>query len=297
MKINYQCLPCLVNQVVRVAEMTNAKNREDLFRKSFEYLSHIDFSKTSPEIFRDSFRLLKEHVEDEDPYKETRSYYNGVFLNMFDAFEKNTDQSPNPFEAAVKYAIIGNIIDFGPMHDIKMDEVLKLFKDSDNLTLTVNHTKKLKDDIASARSLLYLGDNCGEICFDKLLVKKIKELNPDIHIYFGVRGEPIVNDSIEEDAYKVGMDEFATIVSNGDGSAGTVLSRTSEEFNRIYEAADVVIAKGQANYESLSGQEGKNIYFMLMTKCSVIAENIGVPQKSLLCMNASRADMLSFIGC
>lgn len=288
MKINYQCLPCLVNQIVRVAEMTNAQNREDLFKKAFEYLSHMDFSKSNPEILGDSFKILKEHIKNEDPYKETRSYYNSAFLKMFNVFEKNIDQSPDPFEAAVKYAILGNIIDFGPMHNIEMEEVLKLFKDSDNLTLTVNHTKKLKDDIASAKSLLYLGDNCGEICLDKLLVKKIKEFNPDIHIYFGARGEPVVNDSIEEDAYFVGMDEFATIVSNGDGSAGTVLSRTSQEFNRIYEAADVVIAKGQANYESLSGQEGKNIYFMLMTKCSVIAENIGVPQKSLLCMNARR---------
>lgn len=290
MKINYQCLPCLVNQVVRVAEMTNAKDREDLFRKSFEYLSHLDFSKTNPEIFGDSFKILLQHIENEDPYKETRSYYNRVFMNMFDMFEKEVDQSPDPFGAAVKYAILGNIIDFGPMHKINMDEVLKLFNDSDNLALTVDHTEKLRNDIISAKSLLYLGDNCGEICLDKLLIKKIKEINPDIHIYFGVRGVPVVNDSIEEDAYNVGMDELATIVSNGDGSAGTVLSRTSQEFNRIYEAADVVIAKGQANYESLSGQEDKNIYFMLMTKCSVIAENIGVPQKSLLCMNASRME-------
>ena len=209
---------------------------------------------------------------------------------MLGEFEKNIESSDNPFQEAVKHAIIGNIIDFGPMHEFTIEDVMKWFRDTEKLSLTVDHTEKLRDDIASARSLLYLGDNCGEICLDKLLVKNIKKLNPDIHIYFGVRGEPVVNDSIEEDAYTVGMEEFATIISNGDCSAGTVLSRTSEEFNSIYEAADVVIAKGQANYESLSGQEDKNIYFMLMTKCSVIAENIGVPQKSLICMNAGRVE-------
>lgn len=290
MRINYQCLPCLVNQAVRVAEITNAKDRDILFRKTLEYLSHIDFSKTNPEITGENFRLLKEHIKNEDPYKDTRSYYNNMFLNMLDEFEKNIDSMDNSFQEAVKYAIIGNIIDFGPMHDFTIEDVLKWFKNTENLSLTVDHTIKLRDDIASAKSLLYLGDNCGEICLDKLLVKKIKELNPHIHIYFGVRGEPVVNDSIEEDAYKVGMDEYADIISNGDCSAGTVLSRTCKEFNSIYEAADVVIAKGQANYESLSGQEGKNIYFLLMTKCSVIAENIGVPQKSLVCMNASRVN-------
>ncbi len=149
MKINYSCLPCLVNQVVKVAEMTNASHREVLFQNVFKYL----------------------------------------------------------------------------------------------------------------------GDNCGEICLDKLLIKRIKKVNPKLDIYFGVRGSAVVNDSIEDDAFSVGINEYATIISNGDDSLGTVLKRTSKAFKEIYEKVDIIIAKGQANYESLSEENDKNIYFLLIAKC------------------------------
>lgn len=118
---------------------------------------------------------------------------------------------------------------------------------------------------------------------DKILLRKIKELNPNVKIFFGVRGKPVVNDSIAEDAYVVGIDEYAEVIDNGDGSLGTVLDRTSHEFKEVYKKADVVIAKGQANYECLS-EEKKKIYFLLMTKCDVIANDIGVPEKRMICM-------------
>ncbi len=120
---------------------------------------------------------------------------------------------------------------------------------------------------------------------DKILLKKIKELNLDVKILFGVRGKPVVNDSIAEDAYAyaVGIDEYAEVIDNGDGSLGTVLNRTSCEFKEIYKKADVIIAKGQANYECLS-EEKKNIYFLLLTKCDVIANDIGVEEKRMICM-------------
>ena len=163
------------------------------------------------------------------------------------------------------------------------EDIKKYFSMIDTLEFTINDTDRLLEDIRCAKSILYLGDNCGEICFDKLLIKKIRELNSKCRMYFGVRGEAVVNDNTEEDAYFVGIEEVATIISNGDYSLGTVLERTSAEFLKIYQEADVIIAKGQANYESLS-EEKKNIYFLLMTKCKVIAENMGVKEKSLVCM-------------
>lgn len=286
MKIKYECLPCLVNQVVRVVEMTNANSKDILFKKIFSYLSNIDFSKSNSEVIGSTFRLLKDHIKNHDPYKATREYYNHLFLNMLDKFENEINSANNPFEQALKYTIIGNIIDFNPIHNSNIDEIMNWFIDVDKLSLAINHTQKLIGDLEAAKILLYLGDNCGEICLDKLFIKKIKEYNPSIHIYFGVRGKPVVNDSIEEDAYFVGIDEYADIVSNGDDSLGTVLSRTSTEFNNIYQVADIVISKGQANYESLSEQISKNIYFLLMIKCEVIAKDISATQKSIICMNS-----------
>lgn len=278
MKINEKCLPCLINQVVKVANITNCSNRYDLYHQVFEQLSKIDFNKSNPEIIGMIFELVKKHLNNEDPYQEIRQYYNNLFLQSYDDFDKKI----NSFKTAIKYAIIGNIIDFSPINNQEITKIDDWFDNIDNLSLTIDHVDKLINDIKKAKTILYLGDNCGEICLDKLLLKRIKQLNPSLKIYFGVRGKPVVNDSIESDAYEVGIDEYASIISNGDNSLGTILSRTSAQFNQIYQNCDFVIAKGQANFESLS-EENKKIYFLLMVKCGVIAKYINVPEKSLVC--------------
>ena len=288
MKINYDCLPCLINQVNKVADITKAEDREELLKQVFAYLSTLTFNETNPEIFGATFELTKKHIGNDDPYKEIRTYYNTLFLEMQESFSQKIASAANPFQQAIKYAILGNIIDFNPMHNSSMENTMQQFEDIDTLTLTVDHTDKLAADIEQGKRLLYLGDNCGEICLDKLLIQEIKRKNPTLEIYFGVRGTSVVNDSIEADAYFVGMDEYATIISNGDRSLGTVLHRTSAEFKEIYNSADIIIAKGQANYESLSDETAHNIYFMLVTKCHIIANHIGVPLQSLLCMGKSR---------
>lgn len=278
MKINEKCLPCLINQVIKVANITNCSNRDDLYHQVFEQLSKIDFNKSNPEIIGMIFELVKKHLNNEDPYQEIRQYYNNLFLQSYDDFDKKI----NSFKTAIKYAIIGNIIDFSPINNQEITKIDDWFDNIDNLSLTIDHVDKLINDIKKAKTILYLGDNCGEICLDKLLLKRIKQLNPSLKIYFGVRGKSVVNDSIESDAYEVGIDEYASIISNGDNSLGTILSRTSAQFNQIYQNCDFVIAKGQANFESLS-EENKKIYFLLMVKCGVIAKYINVPEKSLVC--------------
>lgn len=185
----------------------------------------------------------------------------------------------------MKYAIVGNIIDFNPIHNILLEDIFDCFKKMEEFELAIDDSKTLAEDILNAKTLLYLGDNCGEICMDKIFLKKIKELNPNIELLFGARGKPVVNDSITEDAFAVGIDEYAEVIDNGDGSLGTVLNRTSPEFKEAYRKADVIIAKGQANYECLS-EENKNIYFLLMTKCDVIANDIGVEENKMICMKS-----------
>lgn len=279
-----KCLPCLVNQVIKVADITKAKNREQILHEVFAYLSKVDFNKTNPEISGETFRILKKHLKNEDPYLEVRNYYNDLLMKLSKTYEEKIIASEDSFYQAMKYAVIGNIIDFNPIHNSTMEEIMDFINQADGLGFQINDMNQLKQEIKNAQSILYLGDNCGEICFDKVFIKEIKKYNPDVNVYFGVRGEPVINDSIETDAYAVGMDEYASIVSNGDGSLGTVLERTSEAFQSIFEQADVIIAKGQANYECLSECEKVGIYFLLMTKCEVIADDIGVPVKSLICM-------------
>lgn len=277
--MNEHCLPCLVNQIVKIAEITNAHQREKLYKSIFQYMGQMDFEKTNPEIIGETFQEVIQHVGNCDPYHHLRHYYNDLFLQHLQDFDKRIDS----FEDAIKYAIIGNIIDFNPIHQNVGEDIMTYFQNIDQLTLTINHVHKLMNELMHAKLLLYLGDNCGEICLDLLLIKRIKALNPHLQIYFAVRGQPVVNDNIEEDAYAVGMDKYATIISNGDSSLGTVLKRTSQEFQKLYHQADIIIAKGQANFESLS-EEKKNIYFLLMVKCAVISQYIGIEEKSLVCL-------------
>lgn len=283
MRIHDKCLPCVINQVIKVSDITGVVNKEELLREVFTYLSKMDFETTTPEIIGEIFGMIKKHTNNPDPYKETRNYYNTMFLKLLPEFESDIEQAENSFQQAVRYAIVGNIIDFNPIHNILLDDIFDYFEKMDKLELAIDDSKKLMEDILNSKILLYLGDNCGEICLDKILLKKIKELNPNVKILFGVRGKPVVNDSIAEDAYAVGIDEYAEVIDNGDGSLGTVLNRTSPKFKEIYKKADIVIAKGQANYECLS-EENKNIYFLLMTKCDVIADDIGAPEKKMICM-------------
>jgi len=283
MKLHDKCLPCVVNQVIKVANITGITKKEELLREVFTYLSKMNFDETTPEIIGEIFDMIKRHTKNPDPYKETRNYYNTLFMELLPEFERKIDQAENSFMLAVRYAIVGNIIDFNPIHNTLLEDIYDCFDNMEQLELAIDDSSALMKDISNAGTLLYLGDNCGEICMDKILLKKIKELNPNVKLFFGVRGKPVVNDSISDDAYSVGIDEYAEIIDNGDGSLGTVLNRTSPAFKEVYNKADVVIAKGQANYECLS-EEDKNIYFLLMTKCDVIAKDIGVEEKKMICM-------------
>lgn len=287
MKLQEKCIPCIVSQSIKVADMVGIDDKNDLLKEMFRYLSDVDFSNiSSPELIGENFNVLKRITGNGDPYKETREKYNKMFLDRIVLFEEEIAKSEDDFMEAVKYAIIGNVIDFNPIHELTVSDVNEKFETLKTESLEIDDTRELQKDIDQAKSILYLGDNCGEICLDKILIKKIKERNPACQIYFATRGSAVVNDSVEDDAYLVGMDEYASIISNGDCSLGTVLTRTSKEFNNIYYNADIIIAKGQANYECLSNED-ENIYFLLMTKCDVIAKSIGVPEMKMICMKST----------
>ena len=286
MKIQDKCIPCMVSQAIKTADMVGLKEKEDLLRNVFAYMSRADFkTSTTPELTGDLFALLKEEIGNDDPYRATRAHYNKMFLEQLLDLEREINKAGNPFLESIRYAIIGNIIDFNPVHDFSLMDMEECFARLKEEPLERDDSVLLYQEVQKAETLLYLGDNCGEICLDEILVKKIREINPRCRIFFATRGAAVINDSVEEDAYSVGMDAYATIISNGDSSMGTVLHRTSEAFREIYRKADVVISKGQANYECLS-DEKKNLFFLLMTKCKVIADEIGVPVGKLICMKS-----------
>nr|MDA3843302.1 ARMT1-like domain-containing protein [Candidatus Kapabacteria bacterium] len=161
--------------------------------------------------------------------------------------------------------------DFGTQKEIDIKDV---YKKSESTLFEIDGRRHLQSDIKNSDMILYLGDNCGEIVFDKLLISTIKKEFPDKKIIFAVRSAPIINDITIEDAEYVRMSELAEVIANGYDAPGTILEFCSDEFLDIYRNADLIISKGQGNYEGLS-DETENIFFLLTAKCDVVAESLG----------------------
>lgn len=278
MKTSLDCMECNVKQLIKVSSFCNVskKQQEIAAKRMFKMLSEISYELTNPEIMGETWKILIDVFEDDNPYKEIKNFYNTLLLDISDDIRTYINKSDNPFMTGLKTAVIGNIIDFAARHKFDQTDVLHRVKHSRDMVFTKDDSKKLEESLQQATSLLYIGDNCGEIVLDKLFIEQIKAMNKDITIYFGVRGGPILNDVTEEDFYQVKMDDIATLVSSGNATPGTILHNTNKEFQTLFQECDVVIAKGQGNFESLSDIKRDRLFLLLMSKCDYVSNTIGV---------------------
>jgi uncharacterized protein with ATP-grasp and redox domains len=212
---------------------------------------------------------LKRYTNNPDPYKEAKKQSNDLVLKMYPELRTQILLSDNPFDTALRLAIAGNIIDFAISSSYDLHATINNVLQSD---FAINHSQELKKALSDARTVLYLGDNAGEIVLDKLLIENIMHPN----LYFAVRGAPVLNDATTEDAEYVGMDIVADVVPNGYDAPSTIVEKCSEQFREVFDMADVIISKGQGNLEGLLGTKNKDIYFLLMVKCNVIADALNV---------------------
>jgi len=178
--------------------------------------------------------------------------------------------SAEPMGTAVRLAIAGNIIDFGVNSDLEESQVSKTVAESLESELDEVALKEFEKAVSRAKNILYIGDNAGEIIFDRLLIEQM----PTQKIAFVVRGSPVLNDVTMEDAVITGMTDVVEVIDNGSDAPGTILDSCSKEFRDRFDRAELIIAKGQGNYETLSDIE-KDIFFMLKAKCTVAAKNLG----------------------
>jgi len=273
MKTYLDCFPCMLNQALqaaRVATPDTARQREILDRV-MGLLMELRLDASPPEIARKSHRLVRELSGNPDPYKDQKHEYNTRALALLTRLRVQVEQADDPLNLAVRLSIAGNVIDFGAMASgFDFD---REWKNADKARFGVSDYEAFKTDILKARSILYLGDNAGEIAFDRLLVEVLKQISK-AEITFVVRGEPVLNDATLEDARFVGLDRLVPVVDNGNDAPGTVLSEVRPEVRTLFEGADVIIAKGQGNYETLNDEPG-NIYFLFQIKCPVIGQSAG----------------------
>lgn len=246
-----------------------------------EISGSIDESTIAPLVAGKIHRIFRDFTKNCDPYREDKDFYNQKMISMEREFEYFISHSEDTLSAAVKLAAAGNVIDFGAIPDLETSRVIKVIQETMNKKLPASFLEQLLKDFEQAKTLLYLGDNAGEIVLDKLLIKEIKKHYPVLEIYFATRGKPVINDITEQDARSAGIDKYADVINNGTDLPGTVLSDCSSEFLRVFEQADVIISKGQGNFESLV-EAAKKIYFIFLCKCGYFEKKLGIAKHEIV---------------
>ena len=285
--LDLECLHCALNQVIHTTEVAGTPEplRRELMQRALKLLAEGDVNRNNCIQIEQVYRMVAEGLGDADPYRETRLFFDREMLRLLPRLREHIAQSDDPLRAAVRAAIAGNLIDLAALGgEVTLERAMRKVEDVEREGLYFDDCDGLDAALKNARTLLVLGDNCGEIAMDRLLIETIRRLYPQIEVKYSVRGSAVVNDVTYEDAAAVGMDEVAEVIDNGDCLLTTLLCRASEDFRREFYAADVIIAKGMGNYEGLHKCDRGNIWFLMIAKCSVIARMSGAPKGSILCM-------------
>ena len=282
MNIQLECIPCFARQAMEaVAEVvTDPVQRETLLRRLLHEVADADWSSSPPAIAQQLHRAIRRALKNDDPYRDIKNRMNRMAAELLPAIRERIAQDPDPREAAIRVAIAGNLLDAGAQTQISAEEL--------PAHLDAIWNRPLRGDVIGflraverARNILFLADNAGEIFFDLLLLEQL----PAEKITVFVRGAPVLNDATAADAEAAGIDAIAPVLDTGSDAPGTILEDCSENFRAWFDRADLIIAKGQGNYETLSNV-AKNIYFLFIVKCPPVAEKIGEPVGSLVVKSA-----------
>jgi len=257
------------------------KQHEVLY-KLMDDIKNYSREKTPAE--NSSLALLKtyELIGNYDPYKAAKLRSNDLALGMYPKLRQMMDAAEDKLDCALRIAVAGNVIDLGINRDFDISEALR---HSMGIGFTINHYEEFKNKISAVQKIMIIGDNSGEIVFDKVLAEYLKTLGKDV--VYVVKEKPILNDATMEDAVYTGIDKVSRVITNGSGYLGTSLQTVSEQFLEEFRNSDVVLAKGQANYESLDNEDisrGK-VFILLRAKCERVAESLGVKLLDMVLMS------------
>lgn len=281
MRIYLDCYPCFLRQALQAARIAGAdEDRQhavlDCVMKS---LHDIGPGMTPPEIGDMVHRAVRSMIDGGDPYRTAKDESTAEALRLYDRLVSLVRRGVDPLERAIRISIAGNILDFAPNHVYDLWETVERVVTE---PMAIDDTIPLKRRLAEVNRFLFLGDNAGETVFDRVLIETIGK-----PAAYAVKGGPVLNDATLEDAEAAGLREVAELVSTGSDAPGTVLERCDDSFRQRYDDAELVIAKGQANYETLSDQ-GPKVFFLLQVKCPVIADDIGMPMGGIVVKQGSR---------
>jgi uncharacterized protein with ATP-grasp and redox domains len=280
MRTYLECIPCFFKQALEAARMAgaNAKTQKKILDEIAKAIPNIKLSSTPPEMGKTIHDIVKELTGEEDPYKKLKEIATKQTLGIYPELKKKIESAYDKLLMAVELAIAGNIIDYGTKNSLDVEKELTKILGAEQRAIeeekeSIFNFNSFKNAVKNAKCLLYIADNVGETVFDCVLLEEIRRADPEKEIVYAVREKPIINDALKEDAVKAGIDNFAEIISSGSEVPGTILPLCSKRFLKIFKKADLVISKGQGNYETLS-DEKRLIFFLFMAKCPVIARHV-----------------------
>jgi len=279
------CIPCILRQSLEAARMvsTDTDVHEKILRNVLQWAGEMDLNQSPPAMAQRLHGYLRRMTGVDDPYRQAKDRLNRLALELILPFRSKVEADSDSLQMAMRLAIAGNIMDMGVIGNLTEAEVRQTMEQALHAPF-FGELDKFRQAVAEAQSILYLADNAGEIAFDRLL---IEQLLPK-PITLVVRGAPIINDVTLIDAQTVGLDQMVEVIDNGSDAPGTILSDCSPEFCRRFAKADLIIAKGQGNFETLSGEAG-NIFFLFKVKCPMVAKLIKQPVGMQMLVQASAA--------
>ena len=281
MKTEIECFPCFLRQtLIALKQLDGLQDlHQEILHEVLSIMQKADMNK--PPAYSTTFihRTIRERLG-LDPFKKIKSDYNTIAMELYPELKEKVSSSPDPLWTAARLAIAGNIIDFGIFTSI---DISKSVAGALEETIAVDHYDSFKKAVLETDTILYLLDNSGEIVFDKLLIEELLRKGKKVRAV--VKGSPVLNDVTIDDAYQTGLTELCEVVDNGSDAIGTILEWTSPEFQAHFQSADLIISKGQGNFETLTDigtDSGKRTYFLFQSKCEVVSKDLGLSSGSML---------------
>lgn len=281
MKTYLECIPCFFKQALEAARLSGANNKTQKRILDAVALSMPKFplSSSPPEMARVIHGIVKGITAKDDPYAKIKEKSNKLALKVYSRLKEKITRSHDRLLTAIELAIAGNIIDYGVKNSLNVKKELDKILDKESEAIrreskAIFNYRGFKRALKDTKTILYLADNAGEVVFDRVLIEEIKESDRNADIIYVAKEKPVINDALVEDARIAGIQKYAKIISSGVDAPGTVLPLCSKEFLRTFRRADMIISKGQGNFEALSDSK-RPIFFLFMAKCPVIAKDVG----------------------
>ena len=282
MNLQEQCLTCIYDQTKRVCELlhVNTGHAREIDKLAHQHIKAFDMNQNPPLNAAPLYEAMAELLKSDDLYAEFKKASSQKAKAFLPLCKNKIENAQNKLFEATKTAVAGNVIDLAAvmLYDLK-EELEKIY----HTPFAIDDFNALEKQLVHTQTLVYLADNAGEEIFDKLYIQTIKELYPNIDVYYFVRGRPIINDLTCKDAFASKMDEVAIIIDSGVPTPGLVIKLMNENARVIFEKAECIISKGMGNYECLGETKGLPIFFLFKVKCNVVAHAVGAQLGDIVC--------------